>query len=596
MFRRQTTLLVLTVLALSIVPQPTVRGAEALPAADEWVPRQAVIVLNVSKPKALLDLIVRPDLMKAIKTSPAYKGLAANKGLKQFQNVIKAFEDRLQADWQTLLRRLVGGGAVWAVGPNKANLFILDALDAEAPKGVHEFLVAIAKGEAEKKGEPDRVRSIEHGGVTIWSLGPNQAQAVIGKRLMIANRPEVLKAALDLRGGSGGKSVASLPAYRQAKKAAGADPVAVFYANTGVLKQVPNIAKALDSKKNPLVALLASPVTEALSKSSWLSVALRVKGETLVVDAVSDGSLTTAGAAKFALPAPGGGGAMGNLTVPRQIAAMSLYRDLRGFYADKDDLFPERTSGLIFFENMMGIFFSGLDLTEEVLGKVGPKVRLVVAAQKYDPAIGTPATQFPAFALVLRMKDPKQFSMVMEEAWQKAVGMISFTRGQKALPGLIIDRFVHRGTKYTVAAFAPPKKKGKTPIDVRYNFRPTLAMPGDYLILSSTDALARDVMDALSKEAPPSARPPTETHSLVEIDGRQLAAILGANREALIRDDMVKKGNTREQSESGINVLLAIIERVGRVKLTLGAADQGRSKISLRIQLNVPSSVDSGEK
>ena len=37
------------------------------------------------------------------------------------------------------------------------------------------------------------------------------------------------------------------------------------------------------------------------------------------------------------------------------------------FYAAKDTLFPDRTSGLIFFENMMGIFFSGRDLTDEVL-------------------------------------------------------------------------------------------------------------------------------------------------------------------------------------------------------------------------------------
>ena len=58
---------------------------------------------------------------------------------------------------------------------------------------------------------------------------------------------------------------------------------------------------------------------------------------------------------------------MPHLDVPRQIAGASVYRDLHGFYAAKDDLFPERTSALIFFENMMGIFFSGKDLTEEVL-------------------------------------------------------------------------------------------------------------------------------------------------------------------------------------------------------------------------------------
>jgi hypothetical protein len=70
---------------------------------------------------------------------------------------------------------------------------------------------------------------------------------------------------------------------------------------------------------------------------------------------------------------------------------------------------------------------------DEVLAELGPKIRLVVAQQAYDEANGVPATQFPAVAAVLRMqKDPQEFSIVMEEAWQKAIGLVNFTRGQQA--------------------------------------------------------------------------------------------------------------------------------------------------------------------
>src|SRR5664279_2378148 len=137
------------------------------------------------------------------------------------------------------------------------------------------------------------------------------------------------------------------------------------------------------------------------------------------------------------------------LTVPGTIASLSLYRDLHSFYAAKNALFAERTSGLIFFENMMGIFFSGIDLTEGVLSEVRPDVRVVVAKQQYDPAVGTPATQVPAFAAVLRLKDPKRFGETVEEAWQKAIGLVNFTRGQQALPGLIIDKANQGAVSYT---------------------------------------------------------------------------------------------------------------------------------------------------
>jgi hypothetical protein len=595
MHRRQTTLLVLSMAALIAAGGPATRAADALPAPEKWIPRKALIVLNVRKPKALLDFALQPKLVEAVKSSPAYKAQAGSEGFRQFLNVIEVIEGRFAADWQTVLRRLLGGGAILAVGPNKGNLIIIDSLDAAAPKELHEFVLAIARSNAEKSGQsPDSIQATKVGDVDTWPLGPKQIYAVLGKRIVIASSPNVMKAALDLRAGADGASVTSLPAYRQAVKAAGDDAAAVLYVNTGVLKQAPQIAAALAGNKEPLASLLAGPLLEAVSKSTWAAVALRAKGETLTLDAITDGVIASSGVGRFALPAEASDGALPNLVVPRRIAAMSLHRDLRGFYGAKDQLFPERTSGLIFFENMMGIFFTGRDLTEEVLAETGPKVRLVVAEQKYDPAIGTPATQFPAFALVLPMKRPEKFAIVVEEAWQKAIGLVNFTRGQQAEPGLIIDRPVYRGTKYTVAAFVPPDDRDKKALDPRFNFRPTLAMPGKHLIFSSTDALAEDIMAALAKEAARPAKPQAGLHSTIEIDGAQLASILEANRENLIRKNMVDKGNTRAQAEGEMGLFLTAVKYVSRVVLTV-ATDKGRSKASVRLQLDIPAGGSGGK-
>jgi hypothetical protein len=311
-------------------------------------------------------------------------------------------------------------------------------------------------------------------------------------------------------------------------------------------------------------------------------------GETIAVDAVTDGTIDPAGAARFALPGEAGAGAPPALAVPRRIAAISAFRDLRGFYASKDKLFPERTSGLIFFENMMGIFFTGRDLTEEVLAEAGSSFRLVVAEQAYDPAVGTPALRIPSFALVLRMRNPERFKPVMEEAWQKALGLINVTRGQEALPGLILDRDLYGKTKYTVARFAPEPGGDKTAVDVRFNFQPTLAMPGSFLIFSSTSALARDLIDVLERETGAAAAPPRAgAHSLIEIDGLQLASILAANREHLIRQDMVDKGKSREEAAGGIDLVLTLARHVQRLTLTLGA-DAKRSSASLCLRFARP--------
>ena len=129
-----------------------------------------------------------------------------------------------------------------------------------------------------------------------------------------------------------------------------------------------------------MVTLLLGPLMQALERSEWLALGLDVDDLTFSIRVASDGRAADAALpGGFAQSSDPAGGARPNLIVPPQIAGLSFYRDLHRFYAAKDDLFPQRTSGLIFFENMMGIFFTGRDLTNEVLAELRPEVRLVVA-------------------------------------------------------------------------------------------------------------------------------------------------------------------------------------------------------------------------
>jgi hypothetical protein len=405
---------------------------------------------------------------------------------------------------------------------------------------------------------------------------------------LLSNKPDVLKRVIDLRAQPDGPSLASLPTYRAARGAANPDAAAVLVANMGVIQQHPPVREALAKGGNPMAALLFAGVTESLRGSQWLTLSLRVAGNELTVDATVDHPLADkSDVAAFALPRQSGEGAMPLLTVPGSIAGLSLYRDLHAFYSAKDELFPERTSGLIFFENMMGIFFSGRDLTDEVLAETTPDVRFVVAQQQYDPAVGTPGVQIPSFAAILRIRDPEKFREVAEEAWQKALGLVNFTRGQQGLPGLIIDRVTHRDTTFTAAHFSSASVKDRTALDTHFNFCPSLAMLDDYLILSSTDGLARQLIDAVQDQQAKTAKPSAVVHSLVRVDGAELASILRANRENLVRQNMIEEGNSQEQAETEIDILLSVIQYLGRLDLSVGH-QQGQPHAQLQVKLNLP--------
>ncbi|MDH4238829.1 MAG: hypothetical protein OEW48_04645 [Phycisphaerae bacterium] len=575
-------------LTLVVFAAQNTMAAQSLPPANQWIPQNAVISLELTRPKALLELLSGEKATAAITALPLYQKQASTPKFKEFLNLINFMEITLGTDWRTGLAKLTGGGITFAVCPEDTVLMIIDAEDEDMLQKFHEILLNMARSEAEKQEQPNRVESTQYEDVTAWTFNGKEAHAIIGKRLVFANRPEGLKAVLQLRARAASENLTSKAAYQAARRAAGPDSVATVFADLLILKNIPDIAALLEqSSGNPLAALTLAGIVEAVRDSSWLALGLDCGESKLIFRASVDGKTTASTSpVAFAIPNKSGEGILPNLSVPRRIAALSLYRDLHSFYAAKDDLFPERTSGLIFFENMMGIFFSGRDLTNEVLIETKPEIRLVVAEQEYDPAIGTPQVKFPAFALIFRLRHPEQFNEVAEEAWQKAVGLINFTRGQQAMPGLIIDRPFQGKTKYTVAYFSTSGIEDKTNLDPRFNVRPALAMPGEYLVLSSTDGLAQDLIDALHQETEQTPKPLAGTHSLVELEGGRLSSILEANRKTLIQGNMVDKGSTQEQAEANIDLFISLAKFLDRAKLSVGV-QEGLTRAQLEIKLNL---------
>jgi len=307
----------------------------------------------------------------------------------------------------------------------------------------------------------------------------------------------------------------------------------------------------------------------------------------LVLKAYSDSGPAPSGPASFARVKEGSPGLAPSLVVPRQLAVLNLHRDLAGFYAAKDTLFPERTSGLIFFENMMGIFFSGRNLTDEVLSETQPQVQLVVARQDYDRTIGIPEPQLPAFALVLGLRHPDAFGEVVEEAWQKALGLINFTRGQKAQPGLILDRTEYKENRITLAKFSANEAEDRSHLDQRFNFRPSLALAKGHAILSSTDQLTRDLLDALDKSPADGAAAVHRGHSQLRLNGAELARILRANRMPLVRGNMVKEGKSQQEAEASMDTLAALTGWADVATLTTGNLGRGQMA-ELRLRFSNP--------
>lgn len=559
----------------------------ALPPPAQWIPEDAVLVMEVPNPQEVLDVALAPEILEKIQQLPAWKNFLTTPNYRELRQGVEFLEKSLRMDWISGVKKFFSGGLTVSVHPQEAVLIAVDCESEGMLAQLHEIFRGIATFEAGKQKQPNRVQSTEYRGVTTWSFGPQEVHCVIGRRLLLSNKPDLLKAVLDRRENSHLRRLATLPEYKTARQTAGEYSTARVYANLKALSGIPAIQKVLRTPSEPLSALLFTGLVDSLRRSTWMVLGLRVEGNQVVLQANVDGRPTAESLSQFSLAPTAGEGAFPLLEVPRQLISMSFYRDLHRFYAAKDKLFPERTSELIFFENMMGIFFTGRDLTEEVLGQLESQIRLVVAAQEYDPGIGTPAIQLPAFALVFRMKEPDKFFEVVEEAWQKALGLVNFTQGQQAQPGLILDKNFHGPTKYTVAYFSAKDEKNRKALDVRFNFRPTLARAGEFAILSSTEQLACDLMDVLAKDKAGKNNLAPGVHSAVELRFSQIASLLRTNREALVRQNMVEKGHTRQEAENEIDMLTMLLNAVESLKLQIGTRPEG-TQATLEVKVQIP--------
>ncbi len=150
-----------------------------------------------AEPRAVLDRLFDPRVVEAVTSHPEYHRRRSEPDFQQAMNLVDYFGQRFKTDLSGMLGKLTGGGATLAVGPGEQALLIVEAEDAAMLKEAHDFFLLIARTEAGKQGQPDRVKSADYRGVTGWSFAPNHAHAIVGNRLLVANAAEVLTAAID---------------------------------------------------------------------------------------------------------------------------------------------------------------------------------------------------------------------------------------------------------------------------------------------------------------------------------------------------------------------------------------------------------------
>jgi hypothetical protein len=243
--------------------------------------------------------------------------------------------------------------------------------------------------------------------------------------------------------------------------------------------------------------------------------------------------------------------------VPKNmVASLVSYRDLADWWLSKEELFEENViAQLAQADSQLSTIFSGMDFGQDVLGALQPGVQIVVAENKFDEKY-VPDVKLPAFAMVGKLKEPEKIRRKLKIAFQSVIGFVNINLGMEGRPQLDLETETIDTAKISAAEyyFDEDTEEGL----LLFNFSPTIAFQGPYLVVSSSRELALELA-ALAKGENRRLASEVRSNTTLAINMDVLEKVLDENRESLIAQNMLEEGNNRKQAEEAIGLLLNIV-------------------------------------
>jgi hypothetical protein len=553
------------------------------PPVSAWISADAVFYAELPNPSSLLDRATDKRFLALVDAVPALKNALAGEHAKKLHEAVALVSDRLGKPWDEALRGLTGGGAVLAVeaapGMPPGTILVITPDDAELLKKASAVLIELARKDAADNGRPDPIKSGEHRGVTGYELG-KVSYAVVAGRLVIADRSETLNSVIDrsLDGPPEGRPIEKLPEWKAWRDAADASPETLAWAfgRLDRLRELDQQSFRVPEKPDTGATLLFGGWFEVFRKAPWVAANLswtdRKLAAELAMPAPKDGRT---GPFRGYVP-PSGSGAPKLVRVPGTILSMSLWRDLSAIWEARADLVkPEEVQNLAKLDGFAGQFFGGRDFGSGVLGAATPDWRLVVALQDPKALSPVPDVKLPAVALVVDLKpDDDDFAQRLKVAFQSFVGLANIGAAQTKAPPLELLSEPFEGVTIATTRFmAPPanskeKADDKAAVHYRHNFSPSAVQVGRHFVIASSVGLTRDLVKALKADASAATKPEDGT-LVAEADGEALAKLVAMNRQRLVMQNILDKGNGQEQAEGEVDMLAALLKFLGQGRMSV---------------------------
>jgi hypothetical protein len=550
---------------------------------EQLFPETTMAFVSFDDPAAALSIVMEHPLRQKIEALDAWKQATEQQQYRNFLTGRKMFEIQMGREWRDAVEALTGQGI--AVGFDPATGGVAAVIHGEDAEVMETFRAKLL--EMLRLNEGLKIGDYE--GVTTYQLDQNNSgAAVVEDWLIVTNKGDLGKHIIDriLDKSSDTKSLASNPQFQMAVRERSRDAAIWGFADLNILRQQPNIEQALEQQSNnPGVELILGGIQSALRQTPWISAEFALNPDRTRLAFKTPLQSDWIPEERQWFFGPDNGGKAPELPeVPQTLMTLAAYRDISEMWLRAGDLFDANMNDqLAEADSNLTTLFAGRDFGEDILGSFRPEVGFLAARQSFEGVIPAPAIRLPSFALILQMKEPETMTRELRRTFQSMIGFFNVVGAMEGRPQLEMD-MEQVGDAQLVTSFYIPEEdeRDSDKAGILFNFSPSVGFVDDYCVISSTAGLAR----TLTTED--HAVQQHNANTLLNIDASVLQTVLQDNREQLVSQNMLEDGNTREEAETQIDLLLQLVGYFKSGGLSLSTTDQ-----KLELQFNLQVNTDS---
>ncbi len=565
-----------TLQAISVSAQQTQNSAVHL------FPKQSVAVLSVSEPSALIETILEHPIRQSVEDIEDVKKAMKSTQFRQLNVARRVLEYQLEMKWNEAVGQLTHHGLYAAFDPSSNGFAVIaHAKNKSTLNSLVEKLVELMN-DSKKMGIDAKIKKSNYRGLTTYEV-QNAAIALLGDKLLIASNKKIGKDIADRFLDKTKDSIAHQSHFKASQKLLRGKSAARLFVDLKLLKSNKQLAKAINNKtENIAVELLAGGILSNIQKADYAVSNLYVDKDKLRISAATPHNAKWVSKPREFYFGPKGQGVAPNLLLPsKQMFSITSYRDIAGLWLAKEDLFEEKhIAELAQADSQFSTLFSGLDFGEEILGALKPGVQIIGSLQDFSKLkTPKPDIKLPAFAAVFQLKDPKKIQQRFKVGFQSVIGFTNIALSQQGQPQLDMETEKSKDAKIVTTTYMSDDASDKGLIN--YNFSPSVAFVGDYFIISSTDQLARELVQIARKGGTKTAK---NTNSAINIDGKALNKILADNRDSLVAQQMLEEGLDEKTAAKRIDVFLKLLKHAKNASLDL---QNHSDRLELNLELNL---------